>query len=101
MKPRVPALVRADIAERLIYKLNFPKTVAVDFVEDFFETISESLCTGEEVKLTGFGNFAVRKKNERPGRNPRTGALVTIAPRRVVTFKAGTKLKSRIDNSES
>lgn len=85
----------------MIYKLNFPKTVAVDFVEDFFETISESLCTGEEVKLTGFGNFAVRKKNERPGRNPRTGALVTIAPRRVVTFKAGTKLKSRIDNSES
>lgn len=97
-KSKATSLVRVDLAERLVYKLDFPKAEALDFVDEMFRTIAEALCAGEEVKLSGFGNFDVREKSERPGRNPRTGEHVTIAARRVVTFKAGTKLKDRIDN---
>ncbi len=90
------ALTRAEIADRLIEKYGFPKTKALKFVEDFFETIATSLELGDAVKLTGFGNFELKMKDARPGRNPKTGEEVTITPRRVTTFKSGQKLKDRL-----
>lgn len=89
-------LTRADIADRIVNKLNFPKCHAQAFVDDFFDLIMLSLESGEEVKLTGFGNFVVKLKNARPGRNPRTGEDVTINSRRVVKFHAGPQLRGRI-----
>ncbi len=90
------SLTRADIADRLITKYGFPKSRALLFVEDFFETIATSLELGDTVKLTGFGNFELKSKKARPGRNPKTGEEVVITPRRVTTFKAGQKLKDRL-----
>lgn len=92
------ALTRAEIAERLIIKLGLPKNTAQDFVDTFFEEISSTLEKGEIVKLTGFGNFELKLKTARPGRNPKTGKEVTISERRVTTFRAGQKLRNRIDN---
>lgn len=92
------ALTRAEIAERLIIKLNMQKATAQEFVDTFFETIAKTLEKGETVKLTGFGNFELKEKEARPGRNPKTGKEVMITPRRVTTFKAGQKLRNRIDN---
>ncbi|MDY6322555.1 MAG: integration host factor subunit alpha [Succinivibrio sp.] len=91
------ALTRAEIAERLITKLQLPKPTAQVFVDQFFETIASTLAHGEIVKLTGFGNFELKEKSARPGRNPKTGKEVMITPRRVTTFKAGQKLRNRID----
>ncbi len=95
------ALTRADIADRLVLKCDFPKGEAQLFVDDFFETIAATLESGEMVKLTGFGNFDLKDKNSRPGRNPKTGKEVTITPRRVTTFRAGQKLKDRIASARS
>ncbi|MGN0916250.1 MAG: integration host factor subunit alpha [Succinivibrio sp.] len=92
------ALTRADIADRLIIKTGMPKTVAQDFVDKFFKEITRTLESGETVKLTGFGNFELKLKNARPGRNPKTGKEVMISERRVTTFKAGQKLRNRIDS---
>ena len=94
------ALTRAEIADRLILKQNLPKATAQEFVDCFFETIASTLEKGEVEKLTGFGNFELKLKNARPGRNPKTGQEVTITPRRVTTFKAGQKLRNRIDAKE-
>ena len=91
------ALTHAEIADRLIAKLNMPKATAQDFVDVFFKTIASTLENGDIVKLTGFGNFELKQKNSRPGRNPKTGEEVMITPRRVTTFKAGQKLRNRID----
>ena len=63
----------------------------------FFEEVREGLARGEEVKLSGFGNFYVRQKNQRPGRNPKTGEEIPISARRVVTFRPGQKLKARVE----
>lgn len=93
------ALTKAEMAEHLTQTLGFNKSAAKDLVEDFFESIRASLADGDTVKLSGFGNFAVRKKNERPGRNPRTGELIPVSARSVVTFKAGQKLKQRVENT--
>ncbi len=90
------ALTRADIVERLVYKFELPKQVAQGLVDDFFEVIASSLTAGQAVKLTGFGNFDLKLKKARPGRNPMTGQEVIISPRRVTTFKAGQKLRDRI-----
>ncbi len=92
------ALTRAEITDRLVAKLQMPKPTAQIFVDSFFETIAETLEKGEVVKLTGFGNFELKQKNARPGRNPKTGKEVMITPRRVTTFKAGQKLRNRIDS---
>ncbi|MGN0894066.1 MAG: integration host factor subunit alpha [Succinivibrio sp.] len=91
------ALTRAEIAERLINKLRMSKSNAQGLVDSFFEEIAQTLEQGEMVKLTGFGNFELKKKNARPGRNPKTGKEVTIAERTVTTFRAGQKLRNRID----
>ncbi len=91
------ALTKADMAERLFDEAQLNKRVAKELVETFFEEIRASLESGTNVKLSGFGNFDLRDKGERPGRNPKTGEEIPITARRVVTFKAGQKLKSRVE----
>lgn len=92
------ALTKADLAEHLFNTLGLNKREAKELVEYFFEEIRAALERGESVKLSGFGNFNLRDKNQRPGRNPKTGEEIPIAARRVVTFRAGHKLKSRVEN---
>ena len=91
------ALTKADLAERLFEEVGLNKREAKEFVDVFFETIRGSLETGEQVKLSGFGNFDLRQKNERPGRNPKTGEEIPISARTVVTFRPGQKLKARVE----
>ena len=93
------ALTKAEMAEHLVEKLGLNKKDAKDLVEAFFEEIKHALENGTQVKLSGFGNFDLRTKSERPGRNPKTGEDIPIKARRVVTFKPGQKLKSRVDNA--
>ncbi|MDD0824782.1 integration host factor subunit alpha [Mannheimia sp. AT1] len=92
------ALTKIEIAENLIEKFGLEKRVAKQFVELFFEEIRLSLEKGESVKLSGFGNFSLREKKSRPGRNPKTGENVAVSARRVVVFKAGQKLRERVEN---
>jgi integration host factor subunit alpha len=93
------ALTKAEVAEHLFEKVGLSKRDAKDMVEVFFEEIRETLESGEQVKLSGFGNFDLRVKSERPGRNPKTGEDIPISARKVVTFRPGQKLKSRVENS--
>ena len=88
------------MAEVLFDKYGISKQDAKVLVEDFFEEIRVALEKGEQVKLSGFGNFELRTKNQRPGRNPKTGEEIPISARRVVTFKPGQKFKSRVENAE-
>ncbi len=90
------AITKADLANALFNELGLNKREAKEFVELFFEKIRGALEDGTSVKLSGFGNFGVRKKNSRPGRNPKTGEEIPISARRVVTFKASQKLKDRV-----
>ena len=92
------ALTKADMAEYLAAELGLNKREAKDIVEGFFIEISNALARGEAVRLSGFGNFELRDKRERPGRNPKTGEEIPISARRVVTFHAGQKLKARVEN---
>jgi len=85
------------MADRLFEELGLNKREAKDFVELFFEDIKTCLEKGEQVKLSGFGNFDLRDKNQRPGRNPKTGEEIPITARRVVTFRPGQKLKARVE----
>jgi integration host factor subunit alpha len=94
------ALTKAEMAEHLFEKLGMNKRDAKELVEAFFEEVRESLESGEQVKLSGFGNFDLRQKNERPGRNPKTGEDIPIKARRVVTFRPGQKLKSRVEKTK-
>jgi integration host factor subunit alpha len=91
------ALTKADMAERLFQELGLNKREAKELVEIFFEEIRLSLETNRQVKLSGFGNFDLRDKGERPGRNPKTGEEIPITARRVVTFRPGQKLKQRVE----
>jgi integration host factor subunit alpha len=91
------ALTKADMAEHLFDELGLNKREAKDIVEMFFEEIRAALERGEQVKLSGFGNFDLREKKERPGRNPKTGEEIPITARRVVTFRPGQKLKLRVE----
>ena len=91
------ALTKADLAEQLFDQLGLNKREAKEVVELFFEEISRSLENNVQVKLSGFGNFELKEKRERPGRNPKTGEDVPISARRVVTFHAGQKLKARVE----
>ena len=93
------ALTKAEISEHLFNVVGLNKREAKDLVEIFFEEIRNSLERGEPVKLSGFGNFNLRDKNQRPGRNPKTGEEIPITARRVVTFRAGHKLKSRVERN--
>lgn len=87
------ALTKAELAEHLFVELGLNKREAKEIIELFFDEINRSLVAGDAVKLSGFGNFDLRDKNQRPGRNPKTGEEVPISARRVVTFKPGQKLK--------
>jgi integration host factor subunit alpha len=91
------ALTKADLAEKLYEDLGLNKREAKELVELFFEEIRTSLETNEQVKLSGFGNFDLRDKKQRPGRNPKTGEEIPISARRVVTFRPGQKLKARVE----
>ncbi len=91
------ALTKADMAERLFDELGLNKREAKEMVEAFFKEIRLSLENAEQVKLSGFGNFDLRDKNERPGRNPKTGEEIPVSARRVVTFRPGQKLKARVE----
>ncbi|PCI54783.1 MAG: integration host factor subunit alpha [Gammaproteobacteria bacterium] len=95
------ALTKAEVAEHLFEKVGLSKRDAKEMVEVFFEDIRETLESGEQVKLSGFGNFDLRVKSERPGRNPKTGEDIPISARKVVTFRPGQKLKSRVENGNS
>jgi integration host factor subunit alpha len=95
------ALTKAEIAEALFDELGLNKREAKEFVDLFFEEIRQRLEAGEEVKLSGFGNFELRTKNRRPGRNPKTGEEIPISARRVVTFRPGQKLRLRVDADAS
>lgn len=92
------ALTKADLAENLFETLGLSKRDAKETVEVFFEEVRQALENGEQVKLSGFGNFDLRDKNQRPGRNPKTGEDIPISARRVVTFRPGQKLKARVEN---
>lgn len=91
------ALTKAEMSESLFEKLGISKRDGKDLVELFFEEIRRSLENGEQVKLSGFGNFDLRDKGERPGRNPKSGKDIPITARRVVTFRPGQKLKGRVE----
>lgn len=91
------ALTKADMAEKLFQELGLNKREAKELVEMFFEEVRSSLETNRQVKLSGFGNFDLRDKSQRPGRNPKTGEEIPITARRVVTFRPGQKLKQRVE----
>ncbi len=91
------ALTKADLSEKLFEELGLNKREAKELVETFFEQVRNALAEGAQVKLSGFGNFDLRDKNERPGRNPKTGEEIPISARRVVTFRPGQKLKARVE----
>lgn len=90
-------LTKAELAELLFERVGLNKREAKDLVESFFDEIRIALEEGDAVKLSGFGNFQVRDKPQRPGRNPKTGEVIPIAARRVVTFHASQKLKSMVE----
>lgn len=91
------ALTKAELAENLFKVLGINKREAKDLVEIFFEEVRSLLEQGHQIRLSGFGNFNLRDKRQRPGRNPKTGKDVAITARRVVTFRAGQKLKARVE----
>lgn len=92
------ALTKAAIAEKLFDELGLNKREAKEIVEMFFGEVRQSLIDNEQVKLSGFGNFGLRDKKERPGRNPKTGEDIPISARRVVTFRPGQKLKAKVED---
>lgn len=95
------ALTKATMAERLFDEMGLNKREAKEMVDFFFEEIRLALERGEQVKLSGFGNFDLRSKSQRPGRNPKTGEEIPISARRVVTFRPGQKLRARVEGLTS
>lgn len=97
-KAEAGTLTKVQMAARLTAELGFSKSEAKEMVELFFEEIRSALESDRPVKLSGFGNFDLRRKRSRPGRNPKTGEEIPITARRVVTFHAGQKLKARVES---
>lgn len=95
----LPTLTKAELAELLFEQVGLNKREAKDMVETFFDEIRNALERGEAVKLSGFGNFQLRDKPQRPGRNPKTGEEIPITARRVVTFHASQKLKGMVEEA--
>ena len=91
-----PALTKSELAAMLFEQIGLNKREAKDFIDAFFDQITNQLVEGQDVKISGFGNFEVRTKVARPGRNPRTGETVTIPSRRVATFRASGALKEKL-----
>ena len=96
-----PALTKAHLAELLFEKIGLNKRESKDMIDAFFSLVSDSLVEGNDVRISGFGNFQIRTKAPRPGRNPRTGEAIPIQARRVVTFHASHKLKDQIQGDAS
>ena len=90
-------ITKDSLVEMVHNEIGLNKREAKELIESFFEQIKKSLEEGNDIKLSGFGNFNLRDKSPRPGRNPKTGEEVTISSRRVVTFKSGLKLKSKLE----
>ena len=90
------ALTKADLADCVQEEVGLSNAECKELVDEFFGAITDALTKGNEVKLSGFGNFVLHDKNARPGRNPTTGEPVTIAARRVVAFHPGRKLKAKV-----
>lgn len=93
-------VTKSDIVDHLHATLGLNKSESKELVECFFYEIAQSLLNDEEVKLSGFGNFEIIKKKARPGRNPKTGEAVTVSARKVVTFRAGQKLRSKVASQD-
>ncbi|BBF05737.1 TPA: integration host factor subunit alpha [Haemophilus influenzae] len=93
-------ITKIDIIEYLSDKYHLSKQDTKNVVEKFLEEIRSSLESGHDVKLSGFGNFELRDKSSRPGRNPKTGDVVPVSARRVVTFKPGQKLRARVEKTK-
>ncbi|HMA99224.1 MAG TPA: integration host factor subunit alpha [Wenzhouxiangella sp.] len=91
------ALTKADLAATLFDEVGLNKREAKEFVDAWFDSIKIALEAGDHVKLSGFGNFQLRDKGQRPGRNPKTGQEIPITARRVVTFRPGQKLRARVE----
>lgn len=96
-----PALTKAHLADLLFDQIGLNKRESKDMIDSFFDLVSDSLVEGTDVKISGFGNFQIRTKAPRPGRNPRTGESILIEARRVVTFHASHKLKEQIQGDVS
>jgi integration host factor subunit alpha len=95
------ALTKSELADSLFFQLGLNKREAKEFVDRVFEEIKDSLDKGKAVKLSGFGNFELRDKNQRPGRNPKTGEEIPISARRVVTFRPGQKLRALVEGDDA
>ncbi|MDX8409448.1 MAG: integration host factor subunit alpha [Mariprofundales bacterium] len=90
-------VTKADIVKAVYERVGLSKSESASIVDDLFEVIRSALERGEDVKLSGFGHFVLRSKNERIGRNPKTGVEIMITPRRVVTFRASPIMKKRMN----
>ena len=93
-------ITKNTLVEMLHDEVGLNKREAKEFIEMFFESLKKNLEDGNDIKISGFGNFTLREKNARPGRNPKTGEEVLIRERRVVTFKSGLKLKNKLEGFE-
>lgn len=94
-------MTKADIVEHIYERVGFSKKESAELVEKVFDTIKETLSQGEKVKVSGFGNFVVRQKNARKGRNPQTGEEIRLAARRVLTFKPSLVLKTILNEDDA
>jgi integration host factor subunit alpha len=94
------SLIRADIAEAIYQKIGLSRNESADFVGTILDEISNKLESGKNVKITSFGSFTVRNKNERMGRNPKTGQEVAITPRRVLSFRPSHILRDKVNDSD-
>jgi len=90
-------MTKADIVDKVYEKVGLSKKESAELVEQFFETLKETLVSGKKIKIAGFGNFEVKEKSDRRGRNPQTGEEITIEARRILTFKPSAVLKAAIN----
>jgi integration host factor subunit alpha len=93
-------VTKADIVEKVYQKIGFSKKEASELVEMVFNSLKGVLCEGDKVKISGFGNFLVKEKSSRPGRNPQTGDQITISARRVLTFRPSQVLKAMLNGED-
>lgn len=93
-------MTKADIVERVYDQIGFSKKEASELVELVFNTLKDQLIAGEKIKISGFGNFVIRSKEERVGRNPQTGAKIKISARHVLSFKPSQVLKAKVNGEE-
>ena len=89
-------ITKANLVEKISNRLGLSKAESQNLVENFFEILSNSLENGEDVKISGFGTFKLKKKNTRPGRNPMTGEVIPVSARTIVKFSASSKLKTMV-----